>query len=190
MINTIDKKYNDKSKFIVDDLINNVYLLPKWEKIKSFSYSVRKFIFNKKLVNTDLFRKISYNNHIEKYMFKNTDGIISANMDLRIYKDCAYIINLNFKNNNVADELLLDFIQVAAEKALYCTSDKELKINLNFSRHVNNKIRKILYLNEFKPEAAQNNYEKELFGETLTLKTDDSYIWLKRIKQTPVLSDY
>ncbi len=186
MINTIYIKQN-KSKVLVKNIPENVFLLPKWEKIKTFSVIQNNLFFKKTILNLSLFRKFSSKNMLEKYCIKTQDNVELANMDLRIYKDCVYIINLNFQNNNNISNILLELIQVAIEKSLYNTTEEELKINLNFPLNKRNKIKKLLTSNEFFAEENQSDYEKEMFGETLTFKMTKSSKWMKIIKQAPIL---
>ncbi len=95
MLNILD---NNKTKFLSENLLNNIYLMPKWEKIKTFSILQNTLFFKKENYNVDLFRKFSSKNMLEKYLIKSQDNLELANMDLKIYKDCVYIINLNIKN--------------------------------------------------------------------------------------------
>ena len=85
-------------------------------------------------------------------------------------------------------EPLIDkMLQIAIEKALYNTSDKKVIFNLTSGMLIKNKIRKILIANEFKQEENQSSYEKEMFGETFCIDIDNSSVWMKKIKQMPIL---
>lgn len=185
MINTITS--DKRSKFLVDDLINNIYLLPKWEKIKSFSVTKRKFWFKHESLKLDLCRKFSSKNMLEKYSIKTSENNVIATMDLRIYKDCVYIINMNFATSFNEEQIVLTLLQTALEKALYNTKNKEVKINLNFEKNINNKLKKILEENDFTAETNQSEYEIEMFGKTFYAFPEKSSFWTKRIKNSSIL---
>ena len=200
MIDTIIKNDN-KHKLSVEDLLNEVYLLPKWEKIKTFSLTQKRFLFgiksfnvnvfrkfsSKNQFNVNVFRKFSSKNQLEKYSIRTDDEKILANMDLKVYKDSVYIINLNFDSQTNFEPLIDKMLQIAIEKALYNTSDKKVIFNLTSGMLIKNKIRKILIANEFKQEENQSSYEKEMFGETFCIDIDNSSVWMKKIKQMPIL---
>ena len=180
MINSILK--NDKKEQnlkLVENILNDVYLLPRWEKIKEIALLQRKFFFSYKSVQTSLFRKFSSKNYLEKYAIKDDNANILGNIDLRVYKDSVYIINLNIEQGVDFDQVINILLQVAVEKALYNTTDKQLKINLLFSLL----IRKILIAEDFTAEENQSSYEKNMFGETYVLNIDSSTFWQKKIKQ-------
>ena len=63
MINSLIKKESkqqNKSNISVDSLLNDVYLLPKWEMIKSFNLTEITFLLKRKSVNYKLYRKFSF----------------------------------------------------------------------------------------------------------------------------------
>ena len=186
MLNTLNTDKNT-IKLHVENIISGMYLLPKWEKIKSFSFIENSLFFKKNKINVNLYRKFSSKNMVEKYLIKNNNNVELANMDLKIYKDCVYIINLNFKNNSNINEILTYLIQTAVEKTLYNTTNQELKINLTFPSLTNLKIRKFLLTNEFLQEENQSDYEKEMFGETFIFKMNKFSIWKSKIKHNPIL---
>ncbi len=186
MLNTIDVKDN-KSKILVNNLINNLYFLPDWEKIKTFSLFKTGFLFKKSSLKVNLFRKFSSRNMIEKYLIKTDDNTELGKMDLKIYKDSVYIINIDCVNNKNSEEIIKKFIQTAIEKSLYNTTEKEVKINLTSPNVIKGKIKKELLLNEFKTEENQTDYEKRIFGETFSYKFVKNSKWANRIKQMPIL---
>ena len=178
MINSILK--NDKKEQnlkLVENILNDVYLLPRWEKIKEIALLQRKFFFSYKSVQTSLFRKFSSKNYLEKYAIKDDNANILGNIDLRVYKDSVYIINLNIEQGVDFDQVINILLQVAVEKALYNTTDKQLKINLLFPLLIRNKIKKILIAEDFTAEENQSSYEKNMFGETYVLNIDSSTFW-------------
>ena len=185
MINTIIKT-NLKSKPDLDNLLNNIYLLPQWEKIKEFAL-LEKWFFIQKSINVNLFRKFSSKNMLEKYSVRIGEENVIGSMDLKVYKDSVYIINIDAKSLNMFEQVIEKLVQVAVEKALYNTSEKEIKVNLSFPLIKQNKMRRILTSLGFIPEEAQSKYEKELFGETYSLKAENSVFWQKQIKQMSIL---
>ena len=108
-------------------------------------------------------------------------------MDLKVYKDSVYIINLSLESHVNFEPLIDKMLQIAIEKALYNTSDKKVVFNLTSGMLIKNKIRKILIANEFKQEENQSSYEKNMFGETFFICIDNSSVWMKKIKQMPIL---
>ncbi len=186
MINSLINKDN-KSKLSAENLINEIYLLPKWEKIKTFSIIQKKLFFITNSSDFNLYRKFSSKNMLEKYTIKTGDEKVCALMDLKIYKDCVYIINFDIKSLLYFDELAEKLLQTAVEKALYNTTEEEVKINLTQSLIIKSKLKKILIKSEFFPEENQSNYEKNMFGETFCIKVTNNSIWQKKIKQMPVL---
>ncbi len=184
MINTLIK-HNNKVNNDLKNILDNIYLLPNWEKINSFLLSEKKFfMFKSKRFN--LFRKFSSKNMLEKYELRTLDNKISANLDLKIYKDSVYIINIDTYSLNFTDNLISKLVQISAEKALYNTSDKIVKINLSLPLFKMNKIKQILLNLDFVCEE-QSKYEKKMFGETLTLNVEKSAVLQKLIKQNPIL---
>lgn len=184
MINTL-VKINEKSKVDLDNLISNIYLLPQWEMIKQFSLT-RKHLFFNKSYNVDLYRKFSSKNMLEKYSLRLSNDSDIASMDLKVYKDSVYIINLNVDINSSSEQVIEKLVQVAIEKALYNTTEKEVKFNLSCSLIKQNKMRKILLGLGFVAEEEQSQYEKELFGETFSINAQESS-WQRKIKQMPIL---
>ena len=188
MINSLIKHENKNNNRInVDNLLNDVFLLPKWEMIKSFSITEMNFLFKKSTLNLQLYRKFSSKNQLEKYSIRTEDDKVLASMDLRIYKDSVYIINIDMNSKMYFDKIAEKIIQVAVEKALYNTTEQEVVFNLQSGLLQNHRIKKFLCNNEFIVEEAQSEYEKELFGETLVLKLQNNSNWMKRIKQFPFL---
>ena len=186
MIDTIIKNDN-KNKLSVEDLLNEVYLLPKWEKIKTFSLTQKRFLFGIKSYNVNVFRKFSSKNQLEKYSIRTDDEKVLANMDLKVYKDSVYIINLNIEMQTNSEQLIEKMLQIAIEKALYNTSEKKVIFNLTSGLMLRNKIKKILIANEFQKEEEQSKYEEEMFGETFYYTVENNSSWMKRIKQMPIL---
>ncbi len=188
MINSLIKNDNkQQNKVSVNNILDEIYLLPKWEKIKEFSVSKKIFFFKTKVLNLNLFRKFSSKNLLEKYSIRTEDDKVIASMDLKVYKDSVYIINFNIDTKMYFDDISNKILQVAVEKALYNTTEKEVVINLNSGILVNYKLKRCLINNGFILEENQNNYEKELFGETLYLKIENNSNWVKKIKQNPFL---
>ena len=134
-----------------------------------------------------MFRKFSSKNLLEKYSIRTKNDKVLASMDLKIYKDSVYIINLNIDAKIHFDPIAKKMVQVAVEKALYNTTEKEVVINIDSGLLVNHRIKKFLINNEFIKEETQSNYEKELFGETYSLKIQNNSIWTQRIKQLSFL---
>ena len=186
MLNTLVKE-NNKQNISIENLLKDVYLLPKWEMIKSFALTEKRFFFRKRLVNVDLYRKFSAKNQLEKYSIRTEDEKILANMDLKIYKDSVYIINLDIETQSNFEQLVKRMLQVAIEKALYNTTEKEVVINLTAGLIVKNRIRKTLLNNGFMTAENQSSYEKEMFGETFSIKISNESDWNKTIKEMPIL---
>lgn len=185
MINTLTRT-SEKSKIDLDNLVSNIYLLPQWEKIKEFSLQRKHFFFSKSY-SVDLYRKFSLKNMLEKYSLRLSNDNVIASMDLKVYKDSVYIISLDTDFNGSTEQIITKLIQVAVEKALYNTTEKEIKINLSCSLIKQNKMRKVLLSLGFIQEEEQSQFEKELFGETFYLKAQDSVFWQKQIKQMSIL---
>lgn len=187
MINTILKN-NDKHQITIDNVINDIYLLPKWEKLKSFCINEKGILFLKKnTINIDLYRKFSAKNSIEKYALKNFEKEVIGNMDLKVYKDSVYIINFNINNLNNFEDIAIKLLQVAIEKSLYNTTEKEVFINVSSDIFSKLKLKKLLANNDFKMSENQSKYEKEMFGETYYIKAENSSLWNSRIKQQSIL---
>ncbi len=186
MINTVLKN-EVKKKLSSKTVFNEVLFLPKWEKIYSFSIVENKFFFNKETINLELYRKFSSGNMLEKYSIRTEDGNTLANMDLKVYKDCVYIINLNINTSLNFNKIVEYMLQTAVEKALYNTTEKEVIINLSFGIFIGNKIKKILTSCGFLPSLDQNNLEKKMFGETFFVKINENSFWMKKIKEMSIL---
>jgi len=186
MINTIVKNDN-KHKLSVENLLNDIYLLPKWEMIKSFSLTGKRFFFIKEILNVNIFRKFSSKHQIEKYCLKTQDDTMLAAMDLKVYKDSVYIINLNIYSSSNFEQLMESMLQVAVEKALYNTTEKEVVFNLTSGLITGSRIKKVLINNEFTQAENQSSYEKEMFGETFSIKAGNDSVWMKKIRQMPIL---
>jgi hypothetical protein len=187
MINSLIKNDNKQNKVPVQNLLDDIYLLPQWEKIKSFNISAKGFLFRHINLKLNMFRKFSSKNLLEKYSVRTKDDNVLASMDLKIYKDSVYIINLNIDAKKYFEPIAKKMVQVAVEKALYNTTEKEVVINIDSGLLVNHRIKKFLANNEFLKEEAQSNYEKELFGETYSLKIKNNSVWMQRIKQISFL---
>lgn len=188
MTNTITK--NDKQEYnllSLESLLNDVYLLPQWEKIKEVSLAKRKLFSSGKSIQVGLYRKFSSKHNIEKYCLKDSEENLIANIDLRVYKDCVYIINLNVFEQDLFGEALNILLQTAAEKALFNTTEKKLNLNLSFSPILNSKIKKIIVNEDFSVKEDQRNYEKTMFGETWILDVEKSIFWQKKLKQMQIL---
>ena len=108
-------------------------------------------------------------------------------MDLKVYKDSVYIINLNFDSQIKFEPLIDKMLQIAIEKALYNTSERKVIFNLTSGLMLRNKITKILIANEFQKEEEQSRYEKEMFGETFYFTVENNSSWMNKIKQMPIL---
>ena len=184
MINTLIK-HNNKVNNDLKNILENIYLLPNWEKIASFMLFEKKFFISKSR-KFDLYRKFSSKNMLEKFEIKDLNNKVCANLDLKVYKDSVYIINIDIDTLNYVDKIITKLIQISTEKALFYTSDKEVKINLTLPLLKKAAIKHILLNLGFVSEK-QSNYEKEMFGETLSLNVEKSAFWQKKIKQFPVL---
>lgn len=188
MINTILK--NDKkiqNTISIDSILGDINLLPKWEKIKEVALQQKAFLLPSGTIQASIFRKFSFKNSVEKYSLKDKKDNILGSIDLRVYKDSVYIINMNIDTVRNFEETASMLLQIAAEKTLFNTTDKLLKINLLFPFAIRNKIKKVLLSEDFISEENQNSYEKEMFGETYTLDVPSSVFWQKRIKQMQIL---
>ena len=108
-------------------------------------------------------------------------------MNLKIYKDNVYIIDIDFTSSALFENLVIKLLQVSAEKALYNTTDKEVKINLSMPLLKRGKMKQILINSDFELLENQSKYEKEMFGETYSLNVENSIFWQKKIKQSPIL---
>ena len=108
-------------------------------------------------------------------------------MDLKIYKDSVYIINLDIESQTNFEQLTERLLQVAIEKALYNTTEKEVVMNLTAGLIVKNRIRKALLNNGFTSAENQSSYEKEMFGETFSIRVSEDSNWMRTIKQMPIL---
>lgn len=177
------KKVNIK----INEILSDSSFFPQWENIKEISVSKRKLFFNVQNLTIDLWRKFSFKNSIEKYSLKTKDGKVLADFDLKVYKDSVYIINLDMKTFSYFNQAMKLLLQVAAEKALYNTSEKLVNISLLMPVIFKNKSKKLLESLGFISEPEQSNYEKEIFGETYYLNVLESLAWQKRIKQMPIL---
>ena len=186
MMDTVIKNDNKKD-LLLENILNDIYLLPKWEMIKSFSLTEKHLFFHKKILNVNLFRKFSSKHLLEKYCIKAENDNILARMDLKVYKDSVYIINLEI-NSALNFERLMEFLlQAAIEKALYNTTKKEVVYNFTSNLITGGRIRKLLINNEFIPADNQSSYEKNMFGEIFSIKADSDSLWMKKIRQMPIL---
>ena len=191
MINmTIKPQKQEQTKKVnikINEILSDSSFFPQWENIKEISVSKRKLFFNVQNLTIDLWRKFSFKNSIEKYSLKTKDGKVLADFDLKVYKDSVYIINLDMKTFSYFNQAMKLLLQVAAEKALYNTSEKLVNISLLMPVIFKNKSKKLLESLGFISEPEQSNYEKEIFGETYYLNVLESLAWQKRIKQMPIL---
>lgn len=185
MINTLIK-HNNKTEHNFKHILDNIYLLPNWEKINGFLLFEKKLFFNKSC-NFDLYRKFSSKNMLEKYEIRTSENQSNAKMDIKVYKDSVYIIDIDSDNSKFFEKLITKLVQISAEKALYNTSEKEVKINLALPLFKQKKFKQLLINLDFVPEESQSKYEKEMFGEILTLNVEKSTYWQKSIKQMPIL---
>ena len=186
MITTTLIKPQVQKKINIQDLFDGVYLLPNWEKIKEFSLS-KKSLFRFKSFNVQLFRKFSSKNMVEKYSLRVDEEKVLASMDIKVYKDSVYIIHLDAQTSNYYNQAIEKLLQVAVEKALYNTSEKELKINLTGNLIQQKRMKNILENSGFVAEENQSKYEVEMFGQTYSLKVENSTEWNNRIKHFPIL---
>lgn len=187
MINTLLKSEKKQNTLSLESLLNDIYLLPKWEKIKEVMIAEKKFLFSSKLVRASIFRKFSAKNNVEKYQLKNDCDKTIGSIDLRVYKDSVYIINMSVESGCDFMAAANILFQIAVEKAIYNTTNKEVIINLSFPLLLRNKIRKLIISEDFETEKEQSNYEKNIFGETFSLKAESSLFWQKKIKQLHIL---
>ena len=181
MTNTITRIENN-TKPNLELLFNDIYLFPNWEKIGDCALTKRRF-FGQKTVNLQLYRKFSSKNVIEKYSLRINDSQTVAFMDVKVYKDCVYVINLDSDSHSLFKDALINLMQIAIEKAVLDTTNKEVRINLSYPFVKKNKIKRVLKGIGFVEEKDQNQYEKEIFGETLFLKAEISTLWTSNSKQ-------
>lgn len=185
MINTLIKQKN-KAKSAFENIFSDIYLLPNWEKIKEFSFEKKGF-FLKKSVKAQLYRKFSSKNMLEKYEMRINEEKEIAKLDLKVYKDCVYIINLDCDFNMAFNSVIETLLQVAIEKGLYNTTNKEIKINLSMPIIKRNILKRVLISNGFIAEENQSKYEIDMFGETYKIEAEKSIEWQKRIKRASIL---
>ena len=186
MITTTLIKPQVKNKLNIDQLFDGMFLLPNWEKIKEFSLSEKRF-FRFNSLNVQLFRKFSSKNMVEKYSLRVDEEKVLASMDLKVYKDSVYIINIDVQASSCFNQVVEKLLQVAVEKALYNTSEKELKINLSGNLLKQKKMKNILESSGFIAEQNQSKYEVEMFGQTYSLNAENSQLWQNSIKKMPIL---
>ncbi|MBQ3641096.1 hypothetical protein II906_04110 [bacterium] len=186
MINSTLIKTDNKTKADLEFLLNSIYLLPQWEKIKEFVLQKKSF-WNEKSMKVDLYRKFSSKNMIEKYSVRTENDKSVATMDLKVYKDSVYIISIDIDEVLFVSEILEKLIQTSIEKALFNTTDKEVKINVSFPLIKQHKIRHLLEDFGFAPEENQSKYEIEMFGETYFIRADKSDFWAQKIKENQIL---
>ena len=185
--NNVSEQKKSKIDFSLEGLLRDVCLLPKWEMIKSMNITKKKIFVFKSIQEVNLWRKFSSKHLIEKYSLKTLDGKVLGNIDLKVYKDSVYIINLDVKLCNEFNQVIDYLFQVAVEKSLYNTTEKEVKYNMLLPIVLKSKTKKALLNSDFIIEPTQNEYEKEMFGETFSLKADISSYWNKKIKEMPIL---
>lgn len=171
------------------NIANDIYYLPNWEVVNSFTISENRFFFFHRMVNVNLYRRLVLKSTVEKYSLRTLDNLALANMDLKLYKDCVYIVNLEITNNNKSENALEKLLETAIEKAVKDTTEKEVLINIPKNQKYKRKIKKVLKQNGFEIEENQSEYEKNMFGEIykLNLNLDD---YLAEIKEnTQILSN-
>ena len=172
MINTAIIDYN-KQKQMLANIVNNIYLFPGWEVIKQFDIVENKFIFGKKLLRVNLLYKYSKKNMLEKYSVRSTEGQILAGMDLKVYKDSIFIVNIEkIKKRNVSG-VCEKLLQTAIQKAICFTTKKEVYINILPEQKNKRKLYKILIKSGFKQEENQSKYEMSIVGKTYKFKADN-----------------
>ena len=186
MITTTLIKPQVKNKLNIDELFDGVFLLPNWEKIKEFSL-LKKTFFRFNSFDVQLFRKFSSKNMVEKYSLRVDEEKVLASMDLKVYKDSVYIINIDVQNFSYFNQAVEKLIQISVEKALYNTSEKEVKVNLSGSLLKQKRMKNIFESFGFVADETQSKYEVDMFGQTYSLCVENSIEWQKRIKQMPIL---
>lgn len=152
------------------NVISDIFNLPSWEIVKSVKLKQNSFfLFNKEL-SVNLLHKLYNKNSIDKYSIRTLDGEMLANIDLKIYKDCVYIVNIEINENKKLFSAVDKLIQTAIDLAFYNTSNKEVIINISSDWQYKRKIKKILLSKKFELEKHQSNYEKQMLGELYILK--------------------
>ena len=176
MINSVVIEEN-KHKQIVGHIADDIYLLPRWEIIKSFAVREKKFFFFNKFINVNLLIKFSSKNMLEKYAIRTLDGKNLACMDLMVYKDNVYIVNLEISSNDVSGEAVEKLLQTSVEKSMYNTTEQEVIINVSSDFEHRGKIKKILLNNGFCENEKQSEYEIKMFGQEykFSAKTNDCW---------------
>ena len=172
---------------VIGSIVNDIYLLPKWEILTYFSIVESKYYFFKKVVKLNILRKFSALNMTEKYSIRTIEGKVIANMDLKTYKDSVYIINLEVLSKKGAFEAIRKLLQISVEKAIYNTTKKFVFHNLPVDDKNVSFIKKILLSNGFKIDENQSQYEKKLLGESYRLCADDCCYFYDDIIQSPIL---
>ena len=187
---TIKPKKQELSKKVdlsLNNIINENSFFPQWEKIKELSLYRKSFFFKQSGLDINIWRKFSFKNNIEKYSIKTNNDKLLANLDLKVYKDSVYIINLDVKTFSFFNQIMMFLLQVAVEKALYNTTKKEVNINLLMPVLFKSMAKKVLVNTGFITQPEQSQYEKDMFGEAFSLIVDNSDIWQKKINQMPIL---
>lgn len=160
---------DNKQNQVLGNIANDIYFLPNWEIINSFTVKENYFFFFNKIINVNLLRKFVLKSTLEKYSIRTTDNKALANMDIKLYKDCVYIVSLETDINGKSDSALEKLIHTAMEKAFTDTTEKEVLINISPKQKHKRKIKKMLINNGFKIEENQSDYEKNMFGEIYKL---------------------
>ena len=186
MINTLSTD-NKKQQQVVGNIVNDIYLLPSWEILKSFSVTGNRFFFFHQELKVNLLYKFVSESMLEKYSIRTDEGKVLAGMDLMMYKDSVYIVNLEIVSNNCIKGVIEKLLQAAVEKAMYYTSEKQVIINVSSDFKHKNRIKRILTKNHFELEENQRSYEIMLLGETYKLKVETSSFWTERINKMPIL---
>lgn len=185
MTNTITKIENN-TKQNLELLFNDIYLFPNWEKVGECTLTKRR-LFGTKTVNLQLYRKFSPKNVIEKYSLRINDSQTVSYMDLKVYKDCVYVINLDSDSRSLFKDSIVNLMQIAIEKAVLDTTNKEVRMNLSYPLVKKKKIKRTLKELGFIEERNQSQYEKEIFGETLFLKAEISTLWNNHLRHKSFL---
>ncbi len=168
MINSAAVNGNKQNQSI-GNIVNDIYFFPSWEIVSSFTINLNRFFFFHKIINVNLLRKFALKNMLEKYSIRTMDSKTIAGMDIKLYKDCVYIVNLEINMKLAAVSSVEKLLQTAVEQAISETTDKKVLINISPKQKYKNKIKKILKNNGFEIEENQSDYEKQMFGEIYKL---------------------
>ncbi len=171
----------------IGNIVNDIYFSPGWEKISSFVISEKNFFFFSKSYNVDLLRKFALKRMLEKYIIRTFDSKVIAEMDLKLYKDCIYIVNLEINIKKNAAAAIEKFLKISFEKALNETTEKKVLVNILPKQKYRSIIKKLLIKNGFEIEANQSEYEKQMFGEIYGINIKTQLYRPLPVKAEPVL---